>query len=967
MPKGTKGQFTPIAIVGYGCVFPPDALDSEAYWRNLVAGVSGIDRPTADRWSWELYFDPDRGVPEKTYCRLGGFVSGYEFRSARMAAEHGVDATNRSQRFALDVCGQALARTRRGRNELTEANSMLIMANMLGDELWGEASLNYRKTEILSYIERSPAFASLSEARRSEIREKFLAGVDARFPSLDETPSDLLLPTALPRVVAKALGVTGPSFLVDGACAGGLLVVDAAVRQLHDHRADVVVAVAVMANMAVTGNVAFAKIGGLSPDKSRPLDTSANGLIPSEGAGAVILKRLDDALAAGDNVLAVIRGVASRTDGKGKAIYAPSSRGQVAAMRRALDLAGWTLGDVDHVETHATATAAGDKVELASLKVVAGAAERAPEPGSISVGSVKALIGHAFPAAGMANLIKILTSMEHGEIAPTHHVTAPQPQLTDPNGPFAVHGEPRPWPAGKRRRRALANAFGFGGVNASICVEDFDPDFHGALNDQLGSITSPAGRSGRAAIVGVAAWTAHTTDLAGLADAQDGAPGGYPGGRGHSRAAEIYDPRGERRAHAIDFEFPWREYRIPPDTLASIDRAQQLALVVAGLALKDAGRPTVPETAVAVGACAGLEATTSRNLLIRAVEYEAILRDVLADADDGRFTAAEAASAIRAELGTYISPTTESALPGYMDNIVPGRLGNMFDLRGANIAVDAGRASFPAALDLGLRALHRGECDELLVGGVSANLSDEMILAMASAGDGDPTGVPAEAAAFFLLKPVEELTASDRVYAVIDGVDVVREPESTVSKPGEADYYGAIGAIRLAAALATHRRASLDHELAPSVPVPFNATTSYQIRLSASAVPEGASRGGGEPASMTTNARRAAVTATVGSAGSRGSAAEPAATLSRGGGSGTLEGPGAFDRPGGQHMPAYQYRMWRGLTNRQVGDLLTEIAGGGAPPERGGGDGGTWNIGLAWRSREELTEKAKAALVALRS
>ena len=357
MPRDT-GPFEPIAIVGTGCVFPPDATDVGKFWHNLRSGVSGIGVPTADRWSWELYFDEDRAAPEKTYCRLGGFVRDYTFGARDLAARAGTVLVNRTQQFALDACYQALAVNPDGQVDLTGQRSMLIMANMLGDELWGEASLNHRKAEVIAYLAGAPEFAALDDARREDLLAMFSDAVDKRFPPLRTTRPELLLPTELPRVVARTLGVDGPSFLVDGACAGGLMVIDSAVRYLQDHTADLVVAVAVMANMAVTGNVAFAKIGGLSPDRSRPLDTTANGLVPSEGAGAVVLKRLTDAIAAGDRVLGVIRGIASRTDGKGKAIYAPSSRGQVDAMRRALDLAGWTMRDIDHVETHATATLA---------------------------------------------------------------------------------------------------------------------------------------------------------------------------------------------------------------------------------------------------------------------------------------------------------------------------------------------------------------------------------------------------------------------------------------------------------------------------------------------------------------------------------------------------------------------------------------------------------------------------------
>lgn len=944
----TSGDFSPIAILGYGSLFPPDATTPGKLWENLAAGVSGISLPTPDRWTWERYYSTDKNASEKTYCRHGGFLTAYEFTGWERAAQHGVTELNRTQQLALDACLQASQAIPAGQDMLAGSNAMLLMGNMLGDEISGNASLNHHKDEILAYLSDSEEFTSLPVQRQEEIENEFLAAVDDGFPDLTGTSPELILPTHLPRVVARALGMKGPAFLVDSACASGLLVVDTAIRYLQDRAADTVVAVAVMGNMAATGSVAFSKIGGLSPGLPRPLDRTADGLIPAEGAGALIMKRLDDALAAGDPVKAVIRGIATRTDGKGKAIYAPSSRGQSEAMRRALDLAQWSFSDVDHVEMHATGTPSGDMVEVATLVSVAEAADPVPAPASISIGSMKGLIGHSFPAAGMANLIKILVSMERGELAPTVNVPTPLPQLADPAGPFVIRATAHPWPAGHRRRRAMANAFGFGGVNTSICVEDFDPVAHAELIRQRRPSNGAQTRSGRAAIVGVGLRVGAAQDLESLGTAHDDGPCGYPLRDLNPRLAEIHDPAGRRRAYPIDFEFPWREYRVPPATLPAVDRAQQLALIAAGEALKDARTAPSSDSAVIVGAFAGLETGILSNLLVRSVEYTAVLEQVLARQQEAGkecadFTVSAAERVIRAGLSSYIPATTDMNLPGYMDNIVPGRIGNVLDLRGANIAVDAGQCSFGAALDLGLRMLRHGECSGLLVGGVSGNLSDELLIPLGMA-DSDAGGIPAEAAVFFLLKPVEDLTVDDRVHAVIEGIDARPDLPAPTSSPAAPDYLGAQAAVRLASALRDPSAAS-----SRRVVMPLYAGGCHEVRLTfpaTSSAPKASPLREEPPVS--------AVTVPVQGNGARAEAETGV--------------PGIEPSQAGADRC---HRVWSQLTLAQVHQVLAALAAGRIPEARtglGAGDGlragpyAGWNLGMSWETEEELGRQARTAL-----
>lgn len=788
-------DFIPLAVLGYGCVLPPTSVGVEAYWRNLVAGVRGISEPPPARWDADLFYSADHSAPDKSYCRYGGFLDDYAFEPAgRLSAaqEERMRRFNRSQLISADVTLQALTMAGYDADRLAGLRTELVMGNMLGDEMLAHISMRHRAREIRHYLAQSAPVRALDPDRRADLLAQFDADVDAWLPREDEIPAESVLSSGIAPAVADLFGIRGPVSLVDGACASGILVVDAAVQGLRDGSIDLAVAIGAMANMGVPGNVAFAKIGGLSPNTSLPLSAEADGLIPGEGAGALVLRRLDRALADGDPIRAVVRGVATRSDGKGKAIYAPSSRGQSAAMRRALDHGGLTARDIDHLETHATATPTGDGVEVASIRQVVDEDGRT-EP--LSLGSGKALIGHGFPSAGMANIVKLLAAFEHGQIAPTHGITTPNAALVEAGDRFVVHAEPQPWPVrADRPRRAMANAFGFGGVDSSIVVEQFDEAYH----RQLAATIVPQAPAGPLAVVGLATATPGSAPTAGLPQTSvtrvDLA--GYPAGRWHADAAAIYDPTGSWRGRALDFTFPFKELRLPPSVVGQMDRSQQYLLTVSKLALDDAamldnGRARDPERiATMIAAASGLEAALTRNLRIRLVEFISRLSGLPGYAALAEADRAAVAEAISAGIDSYIPATDEGSLPGYMDNISAGRAGNQLDLRGSNFVLDADFASFGAVVRQAQYALAADECDSVLIGGVNAVLAHDLLEQWERV-VGEPLS-PVESAVALVVRRADDVPPGTRVYGYLSAtaghVDDVRHP-------GGATSLGADGAL----------------------------------------------------------------------------------------------------------------------------------------------------------------------------
>lgn len=265
-------------------------------------------------------------------------------------------------------------------------------------------------------------------------------------------------------IVGQALGLEAGTTCVDAACASSLYALKLACDALATGRADRMLAGAVQRADSLFLHIGFAQLGALSGQgRSRPFHQEADGLVPAEGCVVFVLRRLDDAVAAGEPILGVIRGIGLSNDGRGRSLLAPSSEGQVRSMRSALAEADWAPASVQFLECHATGTPTGDRTELESLAAV--------YPGG-PVGSLKGNLGHLITVAGAAGLLKVLVAMEAGVLPPAPDADSPLPEM----GRFSLLSEAAPWQASPSgTRRAAVSAFGFGGNNAHLLVESWLP------------------------------------------------------------------------------------------------------------------------------------------------------------------------------------------------------------------------------------------------------------------------------------------------------------------------------------------------------------------------------------------------------------------------------------------------------------------------------------------------------------
>jgi thioester reductase-like protein len=420
----------PIAVIGIGCRFPGGATDPESYWKLLRDGVDAITEAPRDRWNADDTYDRDPEVPGKMYVRHGGFVNAIDqfdagfFRISRREAV----SMDPQQRMLLEVAWEALE------------NAAQVPANLSGTQ--------------------TGVFVGIST--NDYVQEAIKSGDLSRVDGYLVTGSAL---NAAAGRVSYVLGLQGPCMAVDTACSSSLTAIHLACQSLHSQESNLALACGVNAILSPLGAIALCKARMLAPDgRCKTFDASADGYVRGEGCGVAVLKRLSDALRDGDPIYAVIRGSAVNQDGPSGGLTVPNGPAQEAVIQRALASAGVQPAQVGYIEAHGTGTPLGDPIEVRALARVLG--EGRSEP--LRIGSVKTNIGHLESAAGMAGFIKLVLSLQRGEIPPHLHLKELNPHIAAGAFPIEIPTVLTPWMG---RRIGGVSSFGASGTNAHVVVE----------------------------------------------------------------------------------------------------------------------------------------------------------------------------------------------------------------------------------------------------------------------------------------------------------------------------------------------------------------------------------------------------------------------------------------------------------------------------------------------------------------
>ncbi len=502
-------QPEPIAIVGISAIMP-DAPTAKDFWSNIRGARYSISDVPVDRWDPELFYDADPYSPEdKTYSKIGGWVR--EFPWEPMAWKLPVPPSvaahfDEGQMWSVSAGRSALLDAGWPNWDIDSDRVGVILGSALGGDKYVRTTLRIAYPEFDRELSMSPSFAALpaevQAAIRAEARARFVSGL----PTITEDTMPGELSNIMAGRVAALFNLRGPNFTTDAACASALAGMSAAIAGLQSHQIDACISGGVDHNMGPGAFVRFCKIGALSATGTRPFDAGADGFVMGEGAALFVLKRLSDAEKAGDHVYAVVLGIGGSSDGKGKGITAPNPIGQKLAVSRAWENAGADPGSIGMLEAHGTSTRVGDATELGALDEIF--ASHGATPGSIALGSVKSNIGHLKAAAGAAGLFKAVMSLNDKVLPPSLNFKDPNPNVDWAATPFRVNTDLREWAhSGPDPRRAGVSAFGFGGTNFHVALEEYVPGRHRAPDaarvfagaDIPGTSTAPAAPSATAA------------------------------------------------------------------------------------------------------------------------------------------------------------------------------------------------------------------------------------------------------------------------------------------------------------------------------------------------------------------------------------------------------------------------------------------------------------------------------------
>lgn len=734
----------PIAIVSIGAVLP-GAESPEALWQNVLAGRTGIvDLAEVDATLVADFTASERMTPDKTYTLLCGRAPDETGPIASALSDTDVHTLPTAGRFFAQAATQCLSGLK---SPLPAAARIRVVVGSTAD-----GSREFDEALVLA----SPA---IDESVRSALEQKSGRRLD--------DAGMVTGPRAYTRVARALFGAGVDVAAVDAACASSLYAIDLGVDALREKRCDLAVCGGAFAP-GPASTCLFAQFQGLSATGSRPLDASADGVVFGEGSALVMLKRLSDAIAAGDRVHAVIRTIAASSDGKSASVMEPKQGGQLLALRRAAERSGIAPSTLQFIDAHATATPVGDAVEFASIREAVGP----PVDGQprVRVGSLKAAIGHTGWVAGAASLVEVCKALDARTFPPQVAFTAANPRFELSSSNIEIDARPAPWPENGKGlpRRAGINGFGFGGVNAHLLLEEFDADYHGRwrrtaqpAGAPLDSIAIVASSS----LLPAQSWTFSADEL------------GLPS-----------------------------SLRVLPDVLDEMDGSQRLALKAAHdvlSALPDSWKTLRADTAVILG----FDGKTRRGIdaLVR-VYVDRLKRrfaDIEGDSPSPAMKTAIAESIARLERLPRTGPYT---LAGAMPNVTAGRVSNVFNLNGPNFVIDAEGRSLGAALVEGARALRAGKCRFVLAGGIASSAgADVQRLVDARLGQrGRPVGEGAVMFALTRASIARELGLPIFGYLTHAGAAATANGEGAVTIVGTAApafLMGAEGAVELSDAI----------------------------------------------------------------------------------------------------------------------------------------------------------------------
>lgn len=426
------GPRDPIAIIGIGCRFPGQVSDTDSFWNLLRNGVDAVTEVPLSRWDNAEHYDPDPEAPRKISTKHGAFIDDVDLFDPEFFGISPREAASidPQHRLLLETSWEAIEGAGIAPSSLYQSSTGVFL---------GVCNQDY---------------ALLINEARGDIEAYHGTG-----NSLGAAAGRL----------SYLLGLQGPSMIIDTACSSSLVALHLACQSLRRRECSLALAGGANLLLAPVTSAIFSKSRMLAPDgRCKAFDGTANGYVRGEGIGVLLLKRLSEALAQDDPIIAVIRGSAVNQDGPSSGLTVPNGPAQQEVIRRALADAQVSADEITYVEAHGTGTSLGDPIEMGALGAVFGPVRTPNDP--LYVGSVKTNIGHLEGSAGVASVIIMALMLQHGELPAHLHFHTPSPHIDWSRIPARVVAQRQSWPA-SRSRLGGVSSFGFSGTNAHVILE----------------------------------------------------------------------------------------------------------------------------------------------------------------------------------------------------------------------------------------------------------------------------------------------------------------------------------------------------------------------------------------------------------------------------------------------------------------------------------------------------------------
>ncbi len=753
----------------------PGSSDSEGFWDNLMAGKDLTSLATKEDFGVEpeSFFQPEKGIVDKCYSLRGGYIRDFQFdpEGFQMSADF-LARQDKLYQWSLYVAREALRDT----PYINQPEVLKQCGLILGNLSFPTGSSH----KLLSSVYTKTADRGLQE----------LLG-DSQFQleaHKDEQPDNEVLAYTPSEMVAEALGLGASHYALDAACATSLYAIKLACDELVTGKADLMLAGAVCASDQLFIHMGFSIFHAYAPadQKFVPLDKNSAGLVSSEGAGMVVLKRLEDAQRDGDDILGVIGGIGLSNDGRGKFLLSPHPKGQRLAFERAYAQNGIRPEDTSYLECHATGTPLGDKTEMNSIADFFSQYGTRP-----MLGSVKSNMGHLLTAAGMSGLFKVMLAMKKGIIPPNINLEDALVADNGWEGRDQMILEATPWKA--TDKQAGINSFGFGGTNAHMVVWKAEGIEQTEANHTANNEIPPASPL---AIVGMDAHFGnceglddfYTTIYEGRQHFQHLPKGRWKGFDENQDLLKTYgfaDGKAPKGAYIEDFEIDLLRYKIQPQEAETLEPQQALILKVADHALKDAGLDESQNVAVLIA----MESELAIHHYLARWDSSWQLQEALEKS--GIELTEEQEQQLAADLKNSMyfreGSQTPSQHTSFVGNIMASRIAALWDFSGPAFTISCGENSVFKALEVAQNLLNLGEVDAVVVGGVDFSGGLENVLLRNQQENVNTNARPSlsfnredrgwligEGAGAVVLKRADQLQ-EEKVYAVIDAVGKAAE------------------------------------------------------------------------------------------------------------------------------------------------------------------------------------------------